>query len=66
MSTRDDETSQVPDQLMEQLLKGYDSLQLEFKLLNDQRRELDRKLAWAKQQVGLTFVTQLSSLDETH
>lgn len=55
MSSRDEETSQVPDQLMDQLLKGYDSLHLEFKLLNDKRRELDRKLSWAKQQVRLVL-----------
>ena len=53
MSAKDEEVSQVPDQLMEQLLKGYDALHTEFKLLNDQHRELENKLAWAKQQVGL-------------
>lgn len=52
MSTEDEAVSQVPDQLMEQLLKGYDSLYTEFKVLNDQTRELEHKLAWAKQQVG--------------
>ncbi|KAF2104293.1 hypothetical protein NA57DRAFT_51129 [Rhizodiscina lignyota] len=50
MSAKEEEVSQVPDQLMEQLLKGYDSLHAEFKLLNDQHRELENRLAWAKQQ----------------
>jgi hypothetical protein len=52
MSTADEEVSQVPDQLIEQMLKGYDSLHAEFKALNDQQRELEHKLAWAKQQVS--------------
>jgi len=39
------------DQLVEQLLSGYDSLNLETKLLLEQRRQLENKLAWAKQQV---------------
>ncbi len=52
MSAKEEEVSQVPDQLMEQLLKGYDSLHAEFKFLNDQYRELENKLAWAKQQVS--------------
>ncbi|MBE7180011.1 MAG: hypothetical protein INR71_02190 [Terriglobus roseus] len=57
MSARDDEVSQVPDQLMDQLLKGYDALHSEFKLLNQRQQELERKLAWAKQQVTHSSVS---------
>lgn len=39
------------DQLLEQLLSGYESLSLEAKMLHEQRRELENKLSWAKQQV---------------
>jgi len=49
-------SSDVPDQLLEQLLKGYDALHVEFKLLNDQRRELENKLSWAKQQVSIHII----------
>jgi len=54
-------SSDVPDQLLEQLLKGYDALHLEFKLLNDQRRELENKLSWAKQQVSIQSILLLHS-----
>jgi hypothetical protein len=53
MSADHEQISRTPDQLIEQMLKGYDSLHTEFKALNDQSRELEHKLAWAKQQVRL-------------
>jgi hypothetical protein len=41
----------APDQLLEQLVKGYDALSLEIRLLDEQRRELENKVSWSKQQV---------------
>ena len=51
MSNLDGEPAHVPDQLVEQLLKGYDALSVEIKLLDEQRRQLENKVSWAKQQV---------------
>jgi hypothetical protein len=51
MSTPNGELAHVPDQLVEQLLKGYDALSIEIKLLDEQRRQLENKVSWAKQQV---------------
>ncbi|KAF1991945.1 hypothetical protein K402DRAFT_345496, partial [Aulographum hederae CBS 113979] len=62
----DKDSSDVPDQLLEQLLKGYDALHVEFKLLNDQRRELENKLSWAKQQhldAFKRFIPEKASLE---
>jgi cell division septum initiation protein DivIVA len=50
MSTLDAE-EHVPDQLVDQLAKGYDSLYSEIKRLDEKSQELENKLAWAKQQV---------------
>lgn len=47
-----DTTTSIPEQLVEQLMRGYDALNVEYRLLDDQRRELENKLSWAKQQVG--------------
>jgi hypothetical protein len=44
----------APDQLVDQLLKGYDALSVEIKLLDEQRRELENKVSWSKQQVRST------------
>jgi hypothetical protein len=41
----------VPDQLVDQLAKGYDSLYSEIKRLDEKSQQLENKLAWAKQQV---------------
>ena len=43
----------VPDQLVDQLVKGYDALSVEIRVLDEQRRELENRLSWAKQQVRL-------------
>jgi len=51
MSAVDCEVDHVPDQLVDQLVKGYDALTAEVKTLNEQRQELENKLSWAKQQV---------------
>jgi cell division septum initiation protein DivIVA len=51
MSTVEYEVEHVPDQLVDQLVKGFDALSTEIRTLNEQRQELERKLAWAKQQV---------------
>lgn len=64
MSMKDEETSQVPDQLMEQLLKGYDALHVEVKLLNERQQELERKLALATQQVSTPSYILLGPLHE--
>lgn len=45
-------SSNIPEQLAEQLMRGYEALNTECQTLNDQRRELENKLSWAKQQVG--------------
>lgn len=62
MSTIDIENSPLPSQLLEQLVRGYDALNAEFKLLNEYRRELENKLSWAKQQVAMPSVTFALSL----
>lgn len=58
----------VPPQLVEQLVKGYDALSAEIKLLDEQRRELENKVSWSKQQVRswptLFSCTYLSFYDE--
>jgi hypothetical protein len=51
MSAIETESSHVPEQLVQQLLKGYDGLIFEVKALNEQRSELENKVSWAKQQV---------------
>lgn len=51
MSTADYEVEHVPDQLVDQLVGGYDALTAEITTLNEQRQELENKLSWAKQQV---------------
>jgi cell division septum initiation protein DivIVA len=50
MSTLDVE-DHVPDQLVDQLAKGYDSLYGEIRRLDERSQQLENKLAWAKQQV---------------
>lgn len=61
MSNTNEEAAHVPEQLVDQLLKGYESLQVEIKLLDEQRRELENKVSWSKQQVR-TILTLHSSL----
>lgn len=39
-------------QLVDQLTVGFDSLSSEYRILYDQHRELENKLAWAQQQVS--------------
>jgi len=51
MSTVEYEVEHVPDQLVDQLVRGYDALSAEIRALNEQRQQLENKLAWAKQQV---------------
>jgi hypothetical protein len=50
------EGSQVPAQLVDQLVRGYDALSIEIKSLDEQRRDLENKLSWAKQQVNICTV----------
>lgn len=42
---------QAVGQLVEQLAVGFDTLSSEYRILYDRHRELENKLAWAKQQV---------------
>jgi hypothetical protein len=51
MSALDIKDPHVPDQLVDQLAKGYDALALELRRVHDVSRHLENKLAWAKQQV---------------
>jgi hypothetical protein len=55
MSNVNEDSTHVPAQLVDQLLKGYDSLQTEIRLLDEQRRELENKVSWSKQQVRTSF-----------
>jgi hypothetical protein len=55
MSNVNEDSTHVPEQLVDQLLKGYDSLQTEIRLLDEQRRELENKVSWSKQQVRTSF-----------
>jgi hypothetical protein len=47
------EASHIPAQLVDQLVRGYDALSIEIKCLDEQRRDLENKLSWAKQQVNI-------------
>ena len=60
MSAVDCEVEHVPDQLVDQLVKGYDALTAEVKTLNEQRQELENKLSWAKQQVRKSLLVPTS------
>ncbi|KAF2401003.1 hypothetical protein EJ06DRAFT_530083 [Trichodelitschia bisporula] len=72
----DTRSPEAPDQLVDQLVKGYDALSAELKLLQEQRRELENKLSWSKQQyldalkrftpekASKDFHTFLTELDE--
>jgi hypothetical protein len=66
MANVNEDSTHVPEQLVDQLLKGYDSLQTEIKLLDEQRRELENKVSWSKQQVrtwlSLSFFTPTLSM----
>lgn len=55
MTTVEYEVKHVPDQLVDQLVKGYDALSTEIRTLDEQRQELENKLAWTKQQVRSTI-----------
>jgi hypothetical protein len=61
MSNLNGDQPHAPDQLLDQLLKGYDALSLEIQLLDEQRRELENKVSWSKQQVCLPFFSLLSA-----
>jgi hypothetical protein len=58
----------IPDQLIQQLLHGYDALIAEVRVLNEQRREFENKISWAKQQVGpfpalyLTYTSMMNKM----
>lgn len=56
MSTLDVDQKFVPDQLVDQLAKGYDALNIEIRLLDEQRCQLENRLSWAKQQVCNTHL----------
>jgi len=65
MSTVEYDVEHVPDQLVDQLVRGYDALSSEIRTLNEQRQELENKLAWAKQQVCSAILpSHISSDDE--
>lgn len=51
MSTLKYEVEHIPDQLVNELVKGYDALSIEIRALDRQRQELENKLTFAKQQV---------------
>lgn len=55
MSMLEVEQHSVPEELVNQLVKGYDALSVEIKLLDEQRRQLENRLSWAKQQVRRYF-----------
>ncbi|TID15299.1 hypothetical protein E2P81_ATG08363 [Venturia nashicola] len=50
MSNINEEPAHAPELLVDQLLKGYESLMVEIKHLDEQRRELENKVSWSKQQ----------------
>jgi hypothetical protein len=56
MSTLDGD-GLVPGQLVDQLAKGYDALLFQMKAAQEYQRQLENKLAWAKQQVKFTLRT---------
>ena len=41
----------VPEQLVEQVSRGYDALAIEVARYQARQRDLENKLSWAKQQV---------------
>jgi hypothetical protein len=55
MSTAETGGSQIPEQVVEQLVKGYDALAVELKRVHEQQKELENKLSWAKQQASDTL-----------
>ena len=59
MSTLDVEDPHIPDQLVDQLIKGYDALASELKRVHDHSLHLENKLAWAKQQASSIFPSLL-------
>jgi hypothetical protein len=56
MSTLNTEDPHIPDQLVDQLTKGYDALASELKRVHEHSLHLENKLAWAKQQASLIFI----------
>jgi hypothetical protein len=52
MSSMVAEEPHVPEQLVEQLAKGYDALSVEMGKAFEYQRQLENKLAWAKQQAS--------------
>jgi cell division septum initiation protein DivIVA len=52
MSVAETGASHIPDQLVDQLAKGYDALAIELKRVHEQQQELENKLSWAKQQAS--------------
>jgi cell division septum initiation protein DivIVA len=64
MSALDMDDPHVPDQLVDQLARGYDALALEVKRIHEQRQNLENKLAWAKQQASLPLY--LLGDEDTH
>jgi hypothetical protein len=57
MSAVNEDAIHLPEQLVDQLLKGYDSLTTEIRLLDEQRRQLENKVSWSKQQVRRLFLS---------
>jgi hypothetical protein len=65
MSIAETGGSQIPEQLVEQLAKGYDALAVELKRVHEQQKELENKLSWAKQQASYnSFPLHNSSPDD--
>jgi hypothetical protein len=56
--------SHVPDQLVDQLAKGYDALSLEMKRVHEHSRQLENKLSWAKQQASFPFISHPRMMNE--
>lgn len=65
MSNINENPAHVPEQLVDQLLKGYESLQVEIKHLDEQRRELENKVSWSKQQVRMSLYSLPPLNDDT-
>jgi hypothetical protein len=72
MSNLEIDHNYVPEELVNQLVKGYDALRAEIKILDEQRRELENRVSWAKQQVCVRLffciakILYRSSNDEYH
>ena len=64
MSALELDDPHVPGQLVDQLVKGYDALSFEMKRAHEHQRQLENRLAWAKQQVGIPTFSSIPFYDD--